>query len=506
MIPVSPREEPGTIRTWVFLLLVLLVALILRLPGLSWGLPGAEHRWSYQPDESTFFLCMANFRPAEFTFNPVDFSWPSFMLYILSTLFFLLDAVGLVPLVADTSFYASHPQHLTHLYLAGRLVTLVCAGAAILMAGRLALRMGLDRSGALLAAALVAILPVHIANSTIVSPHMLSTAFAAGAVLSAFRILEDRSKAVYVRSGILWGLAVGALYDAWILVVPLAVAHLLATRRPADLARFLLLCLVAIASFFVVNPYVILSPGDFAKSLGDIKWYMDMISPSPTAFARLLLLGFSLPLASLAAIGAVTACLRFRGGGEMDRRAFVIAVWFLVCSALITWAGTDFLRRLLPIAVPAALLAAYALSVIPRRARAILIMLVLFAPLWTTLAWIRTYTIGDTRTQATAWVNANLPEGTRIGYYNWFLGPHLDMRRYRCVMLDTAGFPEPVEYYVATEREMKSSEALERWPGATLVARFRHEPAFFGMKIDESRAPEDWFYTHPDIYVLRLGG
>jgi hypothetical protein len=487
------------------LLLAVGAAILLRLPGLFWGLPGADHLWPYQPDESTFFLTMKNFDPSRLNFNPVDFSWPGLMLYAISTLFLLLHVTGIAPLVADMAHYAAHPEHLTRLYLAARLITLAAALGSILIAERLAATLSLPRRLALFAPWLVAIVPVHMINSTVAAPHMLSAALAAMAITSACRpgALEQTRGALLV--GVFWGLAVGALYDAWILFFPLSFLVLTTVRGAIGIRRWFLLCVTAVTAFFLVNPYVLLAPSDFLASWNEISGYLTLVRPSMTRFISLISLAIGAPAAILATFGILSA-LRYLRRNDPGRRAITtVAIWALVYSVMIAWTGTDFLRRILPLVIPCVCLALHALNVLPRRLAIIALIVVTAWPLWVSAAYLPSYTHGDTRTLTRNWVDSNLPEGAAIGVVNWFLGPHLDTARFRCHLLQKdGGFPEPLEYFIGTELEMPQETALRRWPEAHLIAGFRHKPAFAGISLDESGAPEDWFYTHPRVYVLEL--
>lgn len=473
--PRTPRRLNETDRRHLTrepLAAILLTAILIRLPGLFWGLPGAEHRWPYHPDESTIFLCMKNFSLDPLSLNPIDFSWPSLYLYLVTIPLGILSAAGILPRAASDSFFAEHPELLTAVYLIARLITLAAAIVSIYLAGAIA-DIVLPGSGRI-TMILTALFPVHVMMSTVATPHMLSSALAAAAVHSAMQ----RDKARDRRTGALWGLAVGALYDAWVLVVPLAFCI-------RSLPRVVKISAIGICFFFLSNPYALLAHRDFIRSYMEISEYLDKVAPSLPRLVELLTLGIG-PAALAAAIFGF-------------RRAPATAIWLISYAALIAWTGTDFLRRLLPLAIPCGILAASGLCSMPRTWKLPLFAITAAWSLAISIALVSTYRIGDTRTASAKWINDNVPPGARIELISWFHGPHLDTRKFDCRLMNDSEKGWSPDYFVGTELELPIDQAMRKYPGATITARFIFHPPF----VNEERAPEDWFYTHPRIYLLR---
>jgi hypothetical protein len=491
------------------ILAILAFGLILRLPGLSWGLPGPKHLWPYHPDESVIFLCMKNMTPSAFNFNPVDFSWPGLYLYLVMSALGGLGLLGILPLSPSEAWLTAHPAALTLAYLTARVLTLAAALAGV----GLAIRLGeaLTPRRGWMAGMICAALPVHVILSTIGTPHMLSATLSAAALHTAIGIPGDPRPRRHLATAVFWGLAVGALYDSWILVVPLFVAHLRTPHPLRTLPRFLATGALAVITFLLVNPYVILAHDDFLRSVAVIQDYLGLIRPSLAAFFFISALALSPPVGALAAVGAGRAVIAGIRNSRVEAErlsrsaAIVVGAWLIAYTALIAWTGTDFLRRLLPLAIPCSVLAVYALSGLAPLPRRILGALAVAVPLMITAAYLPTFGPADTRNIARAWIEANIPAGSRIGVVNWFLGPHLDTRMYRCHVLGLdVRKAADVEFLVATEREIPSAAALAAFPRGRILARFNYAPAILGWTIDESQAPEDWFYTHPRVYVMEV--
>ena len=158
-----------TRRSSVELLLVLLIglcALALRFAGMGWGLPEAEHFFSYHPDE--ILLLRPAFHFVQGDWNPHFFNYGT--LYI-SLVGIPAVALGLVP---DPSLF---PLGLAPLYLEGRFITgaLGAASAVILY---YALRAE-GRRFAALSALLLAFCPLHVVTSHYATVDVPATFFVA---------------------------------------------------------------------------------------------------------------------------------------------------------------------------------------------------------------------------------------------------------------------------------------------------------------------------------------
>ncbi len=123
----------------------------------------------------------------------------------------------------------------------------------------------------LVAAATLALLPVHVLYSQRARVDSLCVLLTAVAMLAVHRMAERGRRRDFILSGVTIGLATSANYPAVFLgVAYLAAAMLVRKRVPsADLARSIALGVVAGAVVFALtNPYFSLSPAAAARALG----------------------------------------------------------------------------------------------------------------------------------------------------------------------------------------------------------------------------------------------
>jgi Dolichyl-phosphate-mannose-protein mannosyltransferase len=377
-----PREQApapgGSGRRWVWagLAVVLAGGLALRLWGVRQGLP-----FAYNADEADHFVPHAVEMFREGTLNPHYFANPPAFTYVLHYLYALWygGAGGVV------HAYAVHPGDL---YTLARVAAALLGTFAIWLLYLTGARL-FGRVAGLLAAAVesVAFLPVfyaHLALNDVptLAPATLSLLGSAG-VLRKGRLRD------HVIAGVGLGLACATKYTAGIVVLPYlaaVIARLLAARREdpeaarsedagpsrgapsgtvgraRTLVGVAILLLLALAAFFIANPYSLLDYTSFHRELahqsslsaeaqgklgapkdGGLLYYLWSLTWG---------LGWVPALAALA--GAVAVCFR-------DRRA----AWLLLPTPLLYLAfmgtqGRYFGRWLMPILPILCLLAAFA--------------------------------------------------------------------------------------------------------------------------------------------------
>ncbi len=275
-------------RLFFFALCLFTFAFLVRLVGLRWGLPSAEHWGSYHPDErQTVF---AVFRMVnEGGFNPHFFNYPSLYLYLVYAAHLVAGMLGLTHAITpDNAAWAfSHD-----VILAGRVVTAVLGAATaplVYLIGReLSGRKPNDRIIGVLAGALMALMPSHVQHSHFATVDVPATFFVALSLwltTRALRLPESIEGDEYVagmaagavadaarshRKYLLWsafaaGLAGATKYNAGlVLVAPLTALFL--SSGSASNGRWKIAALMigaAILGFLLGCPYSALSFGEF---------------------------------------------------------------------------------------------------------------------------------------------------------------------------------------------------------------------------------------------------
>ncbi len=410
-----------TVRSATALLLILAVAALLRIKGMTWGLP-----FNYQDPDEGIVLAHA-FRIATGHLDPHFFLYPSLLFYVIAA---LLRAVGV--------FYAPHGISLTSrvsfittptpYYLVGRSVVAACGVLSVYLVYRIGKEAFSDAIG-LLAALFLAIDPLHVRYSHVAVTDVPATTLALLALLLFLRAADRRDSRTLLVGALVAGLATGTKYNLGMLAIPGAVACWY-VYRPSLGARQLpglavratrRVVLPMLAAFLVSTPFALLDPrrfvGDFARQNQIVAhgwlgfenvhsgyWYN--LSTNLRGSLGIVLLGLGL-------VGVLVALVR-------RTRADVILAPYLIIYYLYVSSWHELMDRYLlpivPLLIVFAVRACVALpSASPRRrallavAGSVLLAGAVVVPARATVDYLGSLSGSDTRTQAMAWVEHHVP-------------------------------------------------------------------------------------------------
>lgn len=266
-LPLPPRRERVP---WLPLLLIVAVAVLLRYPGLKWGLPDSTHIFSYHPDEfhslrGALSLILAG-DP-----NPHFFNYGSLYLYLVSIASVLADSGAVGNVSADGMTQLLHDWT-----LAARHLNLVMAAAtvvAVFFIGRVLLgeKLGLVAAGAL------AVFPLHALHSRYATVDVPQALFLTLALLYAVRIGQRPLTRDYLLAGLFAGLAASTKYNGAVVLIAPLIAHLVARRDDEGgtvrlfAVQPLAMLVMAAAAFILTSPYTLL---DWDSARRDILFEM----------------------------------------------------------------------------------------------------------------------------------------------------------------------------------------------------------------------------------------
>ena len=232
----------------------ILLALVLRLVGLGHGLP-----FVYNPDEVNI---MARALSVARDLNPHYFLYPSFFFYfifgVMGGLFVVGRLVGWYDNLGD--FESRFFEDPTHFYLAGRLVGVVAAAGTIVLTYHLAYR-HFGRIVARASAFFLAVAYFHVRDAHYLK-HDVPVGFLVILALVLFdRAMTQRTRGVYVASGIAMGLAFATHYYTIFLAPTFALCHWVSSgfRKLGNLG---VAAVVSAVTFFLLSPFVLLSFGE----------------------------------------------------------------------------------------------------------------------------------------------------------------------------------------------------------------------------------------------------
>lgn len=400
-------------------LLAALVALGagLRLWALDFGLPSWLH-----PDEFSSVFFPLNFFSGNL--NPHFFTYPTLHYYLLGLVYwgyFLLQHLfgagrSLEEFVALHYFWDRF--ELLHL---ARLQSALFGVGILIWTWALAARVYGGRA-AWPAAALLAVCSLHVRQSHLAGVDTELCFWFAGAVWAAVRLAERGHWADYLLAGVLVGLAGATKYPGALAGGAVAAAHLFA-RRPFLDKRLWSAGGAALGCFALASPYVLLDwntfSQDFLSQVGHLGgghgqdlglgWWYHLRVSLPAGLGWLGLL--------LAVVGAVLA-FKERRPAEQTLMA-AVSVFYLVMGS----GHTVFVRYVLPLLPLLAVLAAGVLARIPKdKHLALALVLACAQPLHDSWWTLQLLSRADTRVQARAWIEEQVPEGTVIGNFGGWAG------------------------------------------------------------------------------------
>jgi hypothetical protein len=468
--------SPATILS-----LILLVALSVRLLGITYGFP-----YVFFPDEAMLVNHAMAFGTGDL--NPHSFIYPSLYMYVLFIIYGLIYVGGwLVGVFGSTDdFIRLFFTDATIFYLPGRLIAAFSGVASVWMVYKLG-RRAYSRQAGLIAAAILSFSVLHVNYSHFVKTHVPAGLLVIVTIWLAWSIYEgQKSWRRYCAAGAVAGLAASTIYHAGFVLISIFVAHWLHSknRRQARLLdpKLMGAAGASFAAFVFTTPFAILDWSTFRSDLTSGAamaysggfWERGTLYPftsllwsfgEPMGAVALLALGYSfvrrqpvdLILASQPIfVGLFLMLFRVKESAHM-LVAFpaisILAAAFLIDA--ITWV----LR--------------WRASLQPIAAATVTAFLIIAPALASSKASYR-LSLADTRVLAKAWVEENIPPGSKIvmdsgKYYLGQFGPPLPLSRWT------------LEQFIHRGKSI-SSENIARREGTRRVAYFG-ETSYFQYQL-----------------------
>lgn len=401
------------------LLGVLIAAAVLRFWALDRGIPYSV--WVDEPEivERSFNMMRSG------SLNPNRFfDYPALYLYVqlvVSCVRFMWGAL-------DGEWVALSQATSDGLYLWGRAVTAAIGVATVLLVFRIGLRWG--GRHALLAAGLMAVMPLHVLYSHYVLTDTPLTFFVTLTLLLSLVAHEKNTRSAFVWAGVAAGLAAATKYSgAAAMLMPLIAAWMTLSARPSRLVCALSASAAAFVTFLVAAPYTVLDLpaflNTFARLAGEYRRVQLPEAPAIT-YLKHLRVQFGTPAVLLAGAGLVLGLVRLVRGPGRVRWALTV-IFPLIYFWIISRQQIVFARYLLPIVPMLCVLAAAAVVSgvsllrryeIPRAPRTALIaaltIAALLPPSLDAIYSDRDIARRGTVDMAYDWIKQNVPPGSRL--------------------------------------------------------------------------------------------
>ena len=402
-------------RIWWALLLALAAALRL------WGLVAGPPEW--HADE--FYLVYVPLKFFSGELNPgqgLTAFYPGLHYYVLAVIYGVFLLVG--SLATGASFLETLAQYYfwqpETVLLIARLTSVGFAVATVWWVGRLAAKVGGESVG-LYAGALMAVGVIYVRQSSLAAVDVPMAFWYVGAVWFAVRLLSVDQWRDYALAGALVGLAAATKYPGALSGAATAVAHLAAGRSLRD-GRIWAAGLAAIGAFIIASPYTLLDYATFAQRFGGEYGHLQR-GRGELGSGWWYYLSFCLRYntgwlgMALAAAGTVWVVRERRREGWVVLAGF-IGYWLFMGSGKLV-----FVRYALPLMALQAVLAACVIGALPwRRWRVVLVVLALAEPCYGALRVAQLQGAVDTRAEARAWIERQLPAGAGLANFGGWAG------------------------------------------------------------------------------------
>jgi 4-amino-4-deoxy-L-arabinose transferase-like glycosyltransferase len=493
----KPAAGAAPIRERLLVLGVLAAALTLRVWALSAGVPHA-----LGSDEPAIVGRALRILSSG-SWNTHAFDYPTLVIY-----FQAFVAIGCYLWGAAQGAWSSLGElDVAAVYTSGRLVTALIGTATVWLTYRIGRDLDSGRLG-LVAAAQLAVLPLHVRESHYVLTDVPVAALMALTLWLALRAARLRSTSSYAWAGMAAGLAAAAKYNGAVALVAIMMAWLLYERSAPDRARKACAALGAMAAaYLVTSPYTILDLPGFLNGFG---WQLARFSrervmadpPWLQYFKHLSFAGRAwLPFAGLGAVIVMTR--RPIRPQWMILIGLALAYGYVLATHTLVFAR--YATPLLPfvcllVAVPVVEAARLCGRVRAwQRWRAELAVLafgtIVFTagPLLQSVRWIGMFQRQETRQVAASWMVANLPRHARVAVES--TGPtHLDSAGFDVTDVELL-VDHPLDWYreAGVEFGVISSADIRRYGPFLEAGR-----VLFTMPATDDR----W---GPPVFIVRLG-
>jgi hypothetical protein len=430
--------------------LILLIALVLRLWGIGFGLPNLYH-----PDEDAVIMPAVQMIQTG-DLEPARLEYGSLHIYTLvaveTAVYLLMARSGLVDGVEDLTIYqrGTYPAiyEFPQFFLAARLVSAVMGVGIVLFTYLLANRLGNRRVG-LMAAAVAAVLPALVSNAHFATPDTPLTFYVMLALYLLVRVYDEWEQDngwAYLGAGFVCGLAVSTKYNGLALGLPLLLVPLLKVHSWDGWLRLRTLVgpLGMALGFLAGTPYALLNLPHFLYWFGyslhlyetpgfvpvqpSWWWHLEYLLTSPNALVFVLgVAGFGLTLRQWGQRGLIVngfALLLWLAIVGQTRTAG--RMWLPTAPLFVIWTAVllDFLAGWLPQRLPALWPSRFT----PHAFRFSLFALLLLPLFISSALTNRRFQGDDVRTLTQRWVEANIGDGRTIALD--YFAPNLDPQRW----------------------------------------------------------------------------
>jgi hypothetical protein len=244
-------------NTKIWLALILICAVIVGSLSLNWGLPNAQHIYTYSSDEMTYLKWLQNMNPARRDFNPKVYTKTHLSIYATAAVLAAGQAAGLYR-IGSKEYYKDNPNDFRRIILLerlffGRLSVIVLILVSFLIGQKL-----IDDRFGLLLAGVTGFLPTILVNGGYAVENVMLATLMIITFYQSLRYYQSGKLKYLLWAGIFAGLSISAKQTG-ILSVIFILGALFSMRRQLGIAgmvkHFILWGLACVVAFSVTSPF-----------------------------------------------------------------------------------------------------------------------------------------------------------------------------------------------------------------------------------------------------------
>ena len=335
------------LRKYWIVISIFSISIITGLIGLDWGLPSSKSISFYpidkfddnisnieiyqigpleslHPDEGNILNALSNMDPSKFDFNPKFFNYPSFHIYLVGTILKISQILNIIELKNDRNFYLKNPGEFAKIFYIGRLISIFMAALTAVLLYNISHNL-FNEKVALVSTLALMFTPLWVRNIHFMQVNVPITFWITLTIYFLSIYIKINSKKHLILSSLTAGLATSTKYTGGIFIfIPIIFFFINREKSKSLLSKILIIPLIV---FFLTNPYIFLSLGDF---FNDLLFESNKLSnPSFLYLLNNIAISngsFSLVLIMIGIIYSVT---------KISKRPFqILLLWFMATSLI----------------------------------------------------------------------------------------------------------------------------------------------------------------------------
>ncbi|MBS1705011.1 MAG: glycosyltransferase family 39 protein [Armatimonadetes bacterium] len=261
----NPISSSSTPPTWTKAIgpAIFLLALLVRLWGIGWGLPDQRKAFSYHPDETVNWIYSQQLSPLKGDFDPGFYNYGTLFLFALNAGTEVMSAYGAK---ADPKEPMSEYRAIGSYLMAGRVLSALAGAGLVWVIFAIGLRL-FGIAGGLGASAAALFSPGLSVHSRFATVDMVAALFVGLALLVAVRRLENQpgiGLKLALLGGVFAGLSAGTKYSGGIALLAVLTAEFLVGEK--DRWKNMSAAVGAmVAAFILATPGVLLNNAGFMR-------------------------------------------------------------------------------------------------------------------------------------------------------------------------------------------------------------------------------------------------